>query len=227
MAGGLPRRLLVAETDPALRRLVVQRFGREGYEVLDLDDPTAVREKVSAAEPDLVLLELGGTAGFEALLGLREISDVAVIGLLWADASLDEAAALELGADDCLARPISFRLLVARVRAVLRRIEPAPPRRLRFGHLELDLGARTVWVRDRLVELAAREFDLLAFLASHPDVVFTREELLGSVWKSSADWQQRETVTEHVHRVRNRIEDVPSNPRWLLTVRGVGYRFSP
>jgi two-component system phosphate regulon response regulator PhoB len=125
-----------------------------------------------------------------------------------------------------LVRPISFRLLVARVHAVLRRMAAAQPRRLHYGHFELDLGARMVRVGERVVDLAAREFDLLAFLASHPDEVFTREQLLASVWKSSADWQHRETVTEHVHRIRNRLEAVPSRPRWLLTVRGVGYRFA-
>jgi two-component system phosphate regulon response regulator PhoB len=218
--------LLVAESEPALRRLIVQRFRYEGHDVLELTDPTQAREAVAARDPHAVLLELGGRAELEPLLRLREVSDTPVIGLLWTDDSVDEAVALELGADACLARPISLRLLVARTEAVLRRSAPTRFKRLRFGELEIDLGARTVRVGGRPVELAAREFDLLAFLASHPDEVFTREQLLASVWRSSAEWQQRETVTEHVHRIRNRLEAVPSHPRWLLTVRGVGYRFA-
>jgi DNA-binding response OmpR family regulator len=116
---------------------------------------------------------------------------------------------------------------VARTNAVLRRTAKAPERHLRYGALDIDLASRTVRVGDRLVDLAAREFDLLAFLATHPNEVFSREQLLANVWQSSADWQQRETVTEHVHRIRSRLEDDPSRPRWLITARGVGYRFSP
>jgi len=202
-------------------------MSREGFEVGDLAEPPAVKDKITVDTPDLVLLELGGTFGFEALIGLREVSDVPVIGMLWAEGDADEAMALDLGADDCLARPVSFRHLVARTHAVLRRTATAGERHLRYDVLEIDLASRTVRVRDRTVDLAAREFDLLAFLATHPDEVFTREQLLTNVWQSSADWQQRETVTEHVHRIRTRLEDDPSRPRWLLTVRGVGYRFSP
>jgi two-component system phosphate regulon response regulator PhoB len=226
MARDCAHRLLVAESEPALRRLIVQRFTREGHHVLELADAALVPRAVSALDPHAVLLELGGQAGFDSLLRLREMSDVAVIGLLWTDASVDEAVALDLGADDCLARPVSLRLLVARTEAVLRRSVPARLKQLRFGELEIDLGARTVRVGNRPIELTAREFDLLAFLASHPDEVFTRDQLLASVWRSSSDWQQRETVTEHVHRIRARLEAEPSNPRWLRTVRGVGYRFA-
>jgi DNA-binding response OmpR family regulator len=150
-----------------------------------------------------------------------------VIGMLWTEPDIDEVTALDLGADDCVARPVSFRQLVARTNAVLRRTATPEERHLRYDILDIDLASRTVRVRGDLVELAAREFDLLAFLAGHPGEVFTREQLLANVWRSSHDWQQRETVTEHVHRVRSRLEDDPARPRWLLTVRGVGYRFSP
>ena len=227
MAGATPRRLLIAESDPALRRLLVQRYLREGYEVTELPDPLAARQKVLADAPDLVVLELGGRSGFEALVGVREVSSVPLIGMLWAEPEADEATALDLGADDCLARPISFRHLVARTQAVLRRTLPPETRVFRYDDLEVDLASRTVLRGGEMIDLAAREFDLLAFLASHPDEVFTREQLLTNVWQSSADWQHRETVTEHVHRIRSRLEHDPSRPRWLLTVRGVGYRFAP
>ena len=222
------QRLLVFEADPAVRRVLSRRLAREGFDVVDLalESPTEVAAKVVADRPDLILLEIGGPLGAEPLIQVREASDVAIIGLLWGDAEQDEAAVLDLGADDCVARPLSFRLLVSRIRAVLRRVAPSDARDLRYGSLEIDRAARTVRVGGEAVELAAREFDLLAFLAGRPGEAFTREQLLTNVWHSSADWQQRETVTEHIHRLRLRIGEDPSRPRWLVTVRGVGYRFS-
>jgi DNA-binding response OmpR family regulator len=227
MAG--QQRLLVFETDLAVRRVLTRRLSRETYDVVELavENAAELAAKVVADRPDLVLLEVGGTLGVEPLISVREASDVAVIGLLWPDSDHDEAAVLDLGADDCVTRPLSFRILVPRIRAVLRRVSPADTRELRFGSLEIDLAGRTVRVRGEPVELAAREFELLAFLASRPGEAFSREQLLTNVWRSSADWQQRETVTEHIHRLRLRIEENPTRPRWLLTVRGVGYRFSP
>jgi DNA-binding response OmpR family regulator len=221
------RRLLIAESDAALRRLLVQRYTREGFEVTELPDPLGAPQKVTADAPDLLLLELGGVNGFEALVGVREVSTVPIVGLLWAEPDADEATVLDLGADDCVARPVSFRQLIARTHAVLRRTAPPDARILRFDALEIDLASRIVRLSGDVVDLAAREFDLLAYLASHPGEVFSREQLLAKVWQSSADWQHRETVTEHVHRIRSRLEEDPTRPRWLLTVRGVGYRFSP
>jgi two-component system, OmpR family, phosphate regulon response regulator PhoB len=222
------QRLLVFETDPDVRRFLTRRLAREDFDVIDVavDSPSELAAKVAADRPDLVLLEVGGPIGAEPLITVREASDVPIIGLLWRDSDHDEVTVLDLGADDCVARPLSVRLLVSRIRAVLRRAAPADTRELRFGSLKIDLAARMVRVSDEPIELAAREFDLLAFLASHPGEAFTREQLLTNVWHSSADWQQRETVTEHIHRLRLRIEEDPSRPRWLVTVRGVGYRFS-
>jgi DNA-binding response OmpR family regulator len=143
------------------------------------------------------------------------------------DANTDESTVLELGADDCVARPVSVPLLLARARAVLRRTTPAGRRRLRFGELTIDLASRSVVVGTRGVDLTAKEFDLLAFLAAHPHQVWSREELLVRVWRSSAEWQQRDTVTEHVHRLRSRLASVAGEQGWIVTVRGAGYRFSP
>jgi len=227
LADATSHRLLVAESDPALRRLLVHRFTREGFDVTELPDPLAASQKVGDDAPDLVVLELGGVHGFEALVALREVTDTPVIGMLWAEPDADEAAALDLGADDCVTRPVSFRHLIARTNAVLRRTAAAVPRTLRFDALEIDLASRLVRAHGEVVDLAAREFDLLALLATHPGEAFTREQLLAKVWQSSADWQHRETVTEHIHRIRSRLEPEPARPRWVLTVRGVGYRFAP
>jgi two-component system, OmpR family, phosphate regulon response regulator PhoB len=197
--------LIVGDRDPAVRRLLGQRFRTEGFDVY----------------------ELGAELDFEPLVLLREAATVPAIGLLWAQPDADEATALDMGADDCIRRPFSVRHVVARTRAVLRRSPPVIDRRLRFEGLLIDRASRTVRLRDRYVELAAREFDLLAFLASQPGVAFTRDALLTEVWRSSAAWQQRETVTEHIHRLRARLETDPAHPAMLVTVRGVGYRFVP
>jgi len=220
------RRLLIAESDATVRHLLVQRFTREGFAVTELADPLEAKDKVVADQPDLVLLELGGASGLIPLVAVREVSSVPLLGVLWSSPDTDEAAVLDFGADDCVTRPVSFRILVARTNALLRRTAMRA-RVLRFGALEIDLGTRIVKVGERPVDLAAREFDLLAYLAQHPNEVISREQLLAEVWRSSADWQQRETVTEHVHRIRARLEVDPACPRWVVTVRGVGYRFVP
>jgi two-component system, OmpR family, phosphate regulon response regulator PhoB len=222
-----PRVVLVADRDIAVRRTIVHQFRQEEFDVYDLDDPRRAAEKLEAVQARIVLVELGGPLRFDPLLAIRESSSIPVVGLLWAEVDADEATALDLGADDCVRRPFSMRHLVARTRAVLRRSGPAPDQRLRFGPLTIDPPSRTVKMGDRYIDLTAREFDLLAFLAGRPGIAFTRETLLTEVWQSSAAWQQRETVTEHIHRLRARLEPDPSRPEYLLTVRGVGYRFAP
>jgi len=224
---GRTGRVLVAESDPALRRVLAHRLRRDGFDVTELAEPWTVPDKIGVEDPDLVLLELGPEEGFDLLSGLREVSDAAVIGMLGPGAHEDQAAALDLGADDCVTRPVCLRTVVARTHAVLRRTASGSQRQVRSGPLEIDLSARIVRLEGETVVLTAREFDLLAFLATHPNEVFTHDQLLTSVWNSSADWQQPDTVTEHVHRLRSRLEDDRSRPRWLHTVRGVGYRFSP
>ena len=227
MTPGLGGRLLVAESDAALRRMLAFQLQREGFEVTEVAEPWTVKDKIGVEEPDLLLVELRGPSRFDFLADLRKQTKAAVIGMLESTTDEDQAVALDLGADDCVTRPVCLRTVVARTGAVFRRTVSTPGRRLRYDPLHIDLSARTVRLRGRTVELSAREFDLLAFLASHPNEVFTRDQLLSAVWQSSPDWQQADTITEHVHRIRSRIEDDRSQPRWLRTVRGVGYRFSP
>jgi len=219
--------LIIGDRDPALRCVLGQRFRAEGFDVYEFDDPRSLVDKLDSTGAQLALVELGAELELEPLALLRDASQIPVIGLLWSEPDADEAAALEMGADDCVPRPFSVRLLVARTRAVLRRTAPAFDRRLRFDGLVIDRASRTVKVGEAYVELAAREFDLLSFLASQPGVAFSRETLLTEVWRSSAAWQQRETVTEHIHRLRARLEADPAHPALLVTVRGVGYRFVP
>ena len=134
-----------------------------------------------------------------------------------------------MGADDYIVKPFSQAELVARVHSVLRRAhrEPTGDNRLEFAELSIDLQTREVLLSGDVIETTAKEFDLLVFLAQAPRRVFSREQILKNVWDSSANWQDAATVTEHVRRIRKKIEDNPDEPRWLRTVRGVGYRFEP
>lgn len=226
-----PARVLVADAAPEVRSRIGTALGREGLAVsLAGDGPGAVA--VAAGwSPQVVVVDvaLPGLGGLELMARLRrDHVDLAVIVLSRPCEEDERVLALELGADDCVVLPVSPRELVARVRAVLRRRSgPRPSGPIMAGPVRIDVAERRVVVNGEPVELTPREFDLLAFLASSPDRVFTRSELLEQVWDSSAAWQDPATVTEHVRRIRLRIEADAARPDLLRTVRGVGYRFDP
>jgi DNA-binding response OmpR family regulator len=168
--------------------------------------------------------------GFDVLAAIRRTSNVPVILVTARGRESDRVLGLKLGADDYVVKPFSPAELAARVGTVLRRVGQRPATTtvaLDFGDLAIDIMAREVKLSEELVETTAKEFDLLAFLASSPRQVFTREQLLAQVWGSSSAWQDAGTVTEHVRRIRRKIEKDPDHPRWVRTVRGVGYRFEP
>jgi two-component system alkaline phosphatase synthesis response regulator PhoP len=159
---------------------------------------------------------------------LRRTSRIPVIVLTGRGGETDRIVGLDLGADDYLVKPFSPGELAARVRSVLRRATPeAPPDRFEFGTLAIDVTTREVLLAGDPEELTAKEFDLLVFLARAPRQVFTRAQLLKRVWGAVGEWQDSATVTQHVHRLRHKLEADPSRPVWLRTVRGVGYRFEP
>jgi DNA-binding response OmpR family regulator len=146
----------------------------------------------------------------------------------------DRVLGLKTGADDYVVKPFSAAELSARIESVLRRAQMREPaagatrtNSLGFDGLAIDPQSREVTVHGDKVDMTAKEFDLLAFLAGSPRQVFTREQLLRQVWGSSSDWQSDATITEHVRRLRKKIEEDPDHPRWITTVRGVGYRFEP
>jgi DNA-binding response OmpR family regulator len=174
------------------------------------------------------------------------MSDLPVVFLTGRAHEIDRIAGLKMGADDYVIKPFSAGELAARVESVLRRSRrgqyapaqapttaqnnsrsPATATGIVMGELHLDPVTREVKVAGRLVDLTAREFDLLVFLAQSPRQVFSRAQLLDHVWASSSDWQTEATVTEHIRRLRRKIEADPDNPLWITTVRGVGYRFEP
>jgi two-component system, OmpR family, phosphate regulon response regulator PhoB len=223
-------RVLVVDDDRPTRTLLARFLEVEGFAVDEAADGHQALELAAGARPDLVVLDISMPApdGLDVLTTLRRQGDIPVILLSARGAEADRLLGLKLGADDYVVKPFSAPELAARIRSVLRRSVPAgPSRRLEFGDLVVDLAAREVRVGERKVETTAREFDLLAFLATSPRQVFTRGQLLAHVWGSSQDWQDPDTVTEHVSRLRKKIEERPDRPRWLCTVRGVGYRFEP
>ena len=223
-------RVLVVDDEPIVREVVVSYLRREGYETLEAGNGDEVRAVIEREEPALVILDvmLPGTDGFELCRWLRARSDVPVILLTARGEETDRIVGLELGADDYVTKPFSPRELAARVRTVLRRAEPglSARERLAFDGLEIDARTREVRRRGELLRLTAREFDLLWFVASHPRQVFSRDLLMDRVWGYSAALDTG-TVTVHVRRLREKIEDDPSRPRFLETVWGVGYRFVP
>ncbi len=220
----------MVDDEPRVREVVSAYLERDGFRVLEAADADSARLHLERDPPDLVILDLmfPGVSGLDLLVELRKNSQVPVIVLTARVEEADRVLGLELGADDYVLKPFSPRELAARVRSVMRRVAPPPSAEmLDFDGLRIDMAARSTEVNGSPVSLTVKEFDLLAYLASNPRQVFTRNQLLQHVWDSSADWQDPATVTVHVRRVRNKIEADPAQPRWLVTVWGVGYRFEP
>jgi two-component system phosphate regulon response regulator PhoB len=226
----MPLRVLVVDDSREARELARRALESEGFEVEEAADGGAALNSVADKEPDLVLLDLAmpGISGLEVLTQIRRSGTLPVMVLSGRGEESERVLALELGADDYVVKPFLVRELPARIRSVLRRSggTSAPPA-LDFGPLVVRIPEREVLLDGNVVELTPREFDLLAKLASSPRRVFSRDDLLKEVWGSSLDWQDPATVTEHVRRLRRKIEEDPEQPRWIQTVRGVGYRFEP
>ncbi len=222
--------VLVVDDEPTIREVVVRYLERAGYRTLEAADGNRARELLEGDTADLVVLDvmLPGTDGLDLCRWIRSRSQVPVIMLTARGEESDRIVGLELGADDYVTKPFSPRELAARVRTVLRRSEPAMPAeaRLEFGSLDLDGPSREVKRDGKAVRLTAKEFDLLWFLASHPRRVFSRDDLMRRIWGYSAALDTG-TLTVHVRRLREKLEEDPSRPRHLETVWGIGYRFSP
>jgi two-component system phosphate regulon response regulator PhoB len=228
-------RILVVDDDEQLRSLLLLVLEGEGYTVVTASDAAGAIQEVESGPIDLVVLDisLGADDGRMVLGKIREMGTLPVILISGKTDTADRVLGLRLGADDYLPKPFSPVELVARVESVLRRSGPRsepvaePKANGSASGLVVDELSREVTVDGRHVDLTAREFDLLAFLVRSPRQVFSRGQLLEHVWASRSDWQDEATVTEHVRRVRHKLETDPEHPRWITTVRGVGYRFEP
>jgi DNA-binding response OmpR family regulator len=223
---------MVVEDEPSIAEVVALYLRRAGFEVMSAGDGREALEKLADVTPDLVVLDLmlPKVDGYEVTRRLRSRGDTPIIMLTARKSEADRIAGLEMGADDYIVKPFSAQELVSRVRAVLRRSsapagasEESP---LEFDGLTIDPVSRSVLVRGEERTLTVKEFDLLVTMARRPRQVFNRDQLLELVW-GSADYIDPSTVTVHVRRVREKIEDDPSQPRLITTVWGVGYRFEP
>lgn len=218
------RRILLVDDEPSIRFLVARGLASEGYEVFEACDGEEAIQRLDD-QPDLVVLDvvMPKLGGWDVLAEIRRRGELPVIMLTADQGESARIHGLDMGADDYLGKPFSVAELQARVRSVLRRVvRTEVPAVVGADGLQIEIAARRVLVDGEVVELPRREFELLAFLATHPNRALTIGELLEQVWGSSVDWQDKHTVAEHVRRLRQKIGD-----RWIETVRGVGYRFAP
>jgi DNA-binding response OmpR family regulator len=222
-------RVLIVDDEPMVREVLARYLAKEGFSVETAGDGAAALHAFERDSPHLVLLDLmlPRIDGLEVFRRMREARDASVIMLTAKGEETDRILGLQLGADDYVTKPFSPREVVARVQAVLRRAGNAqtpPGGALVFDDLTIDGRSRVVTRGGEPVHLTRKEFDLLFHLASRPGGTFTRSQLLEDVWDFAWDGDTQ-TVTVHIRRLRQKIEDEPSNPRHLVTVWGVGYRF--
>ncbi len=222
--------LLLVDDEPMVREVLSRYLEQQGHEVTSVGDGAAALAAIAERDFDLVVLDLmlPIVDGLSVLRELRHAGSTPVIVLSARGDEDDRIRGLHLGADDYVAKPFSPREVVARVSSVLRRAGAVVPSgTLRFADIEVQPAVREVRRAGGVVDLTRREFDLLVHLVGSPRQVFTRAQLLASVWDSSPEWQDPATVTVHVGHLRQKLEHDPGRPRHLITVRGVGYRFDP
>jgi len=232
----MPRRILVVEDDRDIAHLVEMHLKDLGAEVTLAHHGNVALETATKKAFDLIILDLmlPGIDGLEICRRLRSRTNYTPILMLTArSADVDRIVGLELGADDYLTKPFNIRELIARVKALLRRVdalsakpeEEAPASRLQYGDLVIEVEKRKVTLRGQEIDLTAKEFDLLLQFARNPGRVYTRAQLLDAVWGYGHDGYEH-TVNSHINRLRSKIEEDQSAPKWILTVWGVGYKFT-
>jgi two-component system, OmpR family, KDP operon response regulator KdpE len=221
-------RILVVDNDPQIRRVMRTTLTAQGYEVADARSGNEALERVRSAQYDLVLLDINmpGMTGTETCREIRARSDVVIIMLTVRSAEKDKTEAFDAGADDYVTKPYKTPELLARIRAALRRktsSSTSQPARLRLGDFEIDFQARRVHGPEEQERLTPKEFDLLSYLASHPNKIISHRELLQVVWGADAG-EEKESLRVFINRLRKKIERSPDNPKYLLTEPWLGYR---
>lgn len=226
----LPR-ILVVDDEHLIVDSLTYSLIQEGFDVEAVEDGASALEIVPKFQPDVVVLDvmLPGINGLEVCRQLRTFSSVPVIMLTARGDEIDRVLGLEVGADDYLVKPFSFRELLARIQAILRRVEldqqVDTSKPIEVGPLCLDARARRVFMNSKEVQVSAREFDVLATLMTHVGQAMSRDRLLNEIW--GVDWiGDTRTLDVHIRWLRLKIEDDPASPRFIQTVRGYGYRFA-
>lgn len=223
-------KILAVDDEPQIRRVLKTTLAAEGYVVLDAKSAEECFAKLRENRFDLVLLDVNmpGMSGLEACREIRRNSDIAIIMLTVRNAEADKVAALDAGADDYVTKPFSMPELLARVRAHLRRVPLSPlsgPQLIRFDGVEINVATRHVSVQGQDIRFTPKEFDLLHYFATHPNVTIPHGKLLQTVW--GPDYSNEiEYLHVFVNQIRKKIEPDPSNPRYLITEPRVGYRFA-
>lgn len=231
----MQERVLVADDDANITDVCRRYLEREGFAVWTACDGVEALEQWSIHRPDFIVLDLmmPRKDGWQVCEEIRHTEDTPILMLTARGEEQDRLMGLTLGADDYLTKPFSPRELVLRIKAILRRmrhIQPAPVREseqppIRYADLTIDAGKRRVEVAGEAVELTATEFELLLLLVRHPDQVFSRSQILSKLWDFDYEGDTT-TVTVHIRRLREKIESVPSEPRYIKTVWGIGYKFA-
>jgi DNA-binding response OmpR family regulator len=234
----MAEKILVVDDEVALQETLAYSLKKEGYSVEVAGDGNVALEMARNSKPNLVILDimLPGKDGFEVCRILRQESNIPVLMLTARDDEIDRVVGLEVGADDYLAKPFSMRELIARVKALLRRVrltreelgnkalEESEPKLLTFGDLVIDMTRREVRLGDKVVPVKPKEYELLTFMGQHKGRVLTRELILERVWGWGFVGDSR-TVDVHIRWLREKIEPKPEAPQRIITVRGAGYRF--
>ncbi|MFW5869077.1 MAG: response regulator [Armatimonadota bacterium] len=225
----MPEKILIVEDESSVAEAIAYTLSQEGFETEIASDGREALDMFEDSEPDLIILDLmlPGLSGWQLFNAFRRQRDVPIIMLTARTEEADRVAGLEMGADDYVPKPFSMRELVARVRTILRRSKRSddePSDLLQAGEIEVDMGSHEVEVRGQAVSLSPKEFDLLTYLMQSSGRVRTRDEIISTVWGEEEFLDQR-TVDVHIRWLRQKTEVDPADPRHLITVRGVGYKF--
>jgi len=227
-------RILIVEDDRAVARGLQYALSSEGFTVLLAGTGQLALDMARSQNPDLILLDirLPDISGFDVCRQLRAAGKrVPILMLTARDEEVDKVLGLELGADDYVVKPFSLRELTSRIRALLRRAYgdlavPSDRERMAFGEVEIDLQRLQVYREGKLIYLTPTEFRLLRYLVAHPERPFSRDDLIEAVWGYDSSVGNQRTVDVHMRHLRVKLETDPSTPRWLVTVRGIGYKFA-
>jgi DNA-binding response OmpR family regulator len=228
----MAKQILIIDDEPMIVESVSYNLKQEGYEVLTALDGDTGLQLAQTKDIDLILLDLmlPGINGLEICRQIRQQSSIPIIMLTAKEGEIDRVLGLELGADDYVTKPFSMRELLARIKSVLKRtilVGPGmaePAKFIKTGNLQIDLLGHEVTVKEQVINLSSKEYELLRIMASHPGQVLSREQLLNLVWGNDFYGDSR-TVDVHIRWLREKIEADPGEPEYILTVRGVGYKF--